>query len=145
MDPTMERATEVHAHEGTARTVREFYAAVGSGDVGTALTLLDPAATLFVPGSHHLAGEYVGHDDIVGFVLRSGVHAQGTEHTEVEDVLVGDHHAAVVGRVRARRADGEELDNRTVHLLGFGPDGRIVDIAFHNRDQVHVDAFWGPA
>jgi hypothetical protein len=58
------------------------------------------------------------------------------------DVMVGEAFVAVLVRVTARRLDGRQLVNDTIHLMRLDDGGLVAEIWFHNRDQMIVDAFW---
>jgi ketosteroid isomerase-like protein len=119
-----------------------FYEAFLSGDLAAATEFLDPAVVLHVPGTHGLAGDFCGLDEVLRFVLASqAVIGPGSESIELLDVLGGAHHAAAYCRVTANRPDHRPLDNFTVHLLRIS-EGRIVELWFHDFDTVTVDAFW---
>ena len=122
--------------------VAGFYRAIANDDVDAALAALSPEVVLHVPGSHPLAGDHRGTDGLLGFVLGCREVASNGERTEVLDLLGGSDHVAALCRVTAERADGVELDNRTVHMLHTDADGLIDEIWFHNWDQPAVDKFW---
>jgi ketosteroid isomerase-like protein len=125
-----------------AQVAAAFYEAFLGGDLAAAAEFLHPAVVLHVPGTHPLAGEFRGLDEVLGFVLASQeIIGPGTETIELLDVLGGTHHAAAYCRVTANRPDHRPLDNLTVHLLRIG-DGRVVELWFHDYDGVSVDAFW---
>jgi uncharacterized protein len=126
-----------------ADTMTAAYRTPGTIDFGRLVPLLHTDVVLHVPGSHDLAGSYAGLDAIAGFIVASGAVTVGGEHVEYVDTLAGEHHVAVLVRVTGERADGRRLDNTTMHLAQIDTDGMVTDIRFHNRDQAHVDAFWG--
>lgn len=138
--PTDAAAT---AATDTTTNIRRFYEAVRALDAEAAQATLDPDVVLHVPGTHPLAGDHVGLDGIVQFVVDSRAATVDGEDVEVVDVLCGAEYAAALCRVRGERHDGARLDNHTVHLVRTGTDGRIAEVWLHNRDQDHVDAFWG--
>ncbi len=119
----------------TLDVARRLYAA--AADHTDPTDLLAEDVVLHDPGSHPNGGDHRGRDSVLRFLATSA--AVGT-HTEVLDVMGGDHYATAYLRVRAER-DGARLDNPTVHLLRI-EDGRVAEVWFHNRDQAHVDAFW---
>lgn len=127
----------------TSQTIDRLYAAIAERDVAGIARTLTPDAVLHVPGRHPLAGRYTGPAEILGFLAGTGAAAGDGETVEVLDVLVGHEHAAAYVRSRARRGDAE-LDNLTLHLMRTTA-GAVAEIWFHNRDQEHVDAFWGGA
>lgn len=120
-----------------------FYQAYLADDVATASVHLAADAVLHVPGTNPVAGDHVGLDGILGFVLRSqAITADGTLTTEVVDLAGGATHATVICEVTGSRPGRATMHNRTVHVLRVA-DGLIAEIWFHNWDQPGVDAFWG--
>ena len=105
------------------------------------MALLAVDATLHVPGAQPLAGDHVGLEAILNFMVATTATTDGGERIELIDALVGDDHAAAYVRVMADRAGRASLDNFTVHLMRT-INGLITDIWFHNRDHAAVDAFW---
>jgi uncharacterized protein len=123
-----------------AEIVLQLRAALESGDLATARTLLHDDVELHVPGSHPTAGEYRGLQGILDFSEASA--ATGARTTrDVVDVLEGRDHVAVYCHVRGTRPDRAVLENPTLHLYRIS-DGRVAEVWFHNRDQAAVDAFW---
>lgn len=122
-------------------TVVGLYTALAAGDLDAAGRHLAPDVVLHVPGRQPLAGDHVGRQAVVDFVVASSATAGRSEEIELLDVLAGEAHVAACCRVTGRRDGRVALDNRTVHL--FRLDGGVIaEIWFHNWDQVAVDAFW---
>lgn len=124
-----------------ARIVRDAYQAIARNDVDTLQHLLADDVVLHVPGTHPLAGDHHGHDGFFHFILESRALTQDGEQIEVIDLLDGTDHAAAYCRITARRPDGSELTNTTVHLLRVR-DGLVAEIWFHNWDDLAVNDFW---
>lgn len=117
-----------------------LYDAMAAGDLVAAAALLDPEVALHVPGTHALAGVHHGLDEVLAWALATRETSDEGEALEVVDVLRGSTEVVVHCRVTATRG-ARVLDNSTLHLLRFRA-GRIVDVRFHNADDVAVDAFW---
>jgi ketosteroid isomerase-like protein len=95
-----------------------------------------------VPGSNPVAGDHVGLDAILEFVLTTqSILGTGSEGLRLVDLTAGATHATAICEVTGQRAGRPVMHNRTVHILRID-DGRIAEIWFHNFDQTTVDAFW---
>ena len=124
-----------------ADLVLALYGAVLAGDAERAADLVTDDVRLHVPGSHRLAGDHVGLPAILDFLAQSRATTDDGEHIDVRDVLVGHDHVALYCHVTATRSGRPPLDNLTVHLARV-TDGRVSELALHNRDDAPVDAFW---
>ncbi len=134
--------TPTTTHERTpVATAAALYDAFAAQDLERFTGLLAPDAVIHVPGAHPLAGDHVGRDAVIGFVIDTSVRADRTESIEVLDLLGGDTHAAAYCHVTGVRDGRVDLDNTTVHVLRVA-DGLVREIWFHNWDQARVDEFW---
>lgn len=127
----------------SADAVERFYWALEQDDVAGALSVLHPDVVLHVPGTHPLTGDHHGPQGVLEFVVASRGMSVDGERVELVDLLSGSSHLAALCRITADRPDGRTLENHTIHLMRTAVDGRILEIWFHNRDQVDVDTFWG--
>ncbi len=133
----------MNKHDPSSALARHLYSAIERSDIEAALPLLSPDVRLVVPGTHSLAGEHVGPAAVLTFIAASRALTDDGEHIEVRDVLEGAQHVAVYCRVTARRGSAS-LDNSTIHLLRIEA-GRVVEIRFHNFDDLAVNEFWSAA
>lgn len=117
-----------------------LYDALADGDLAAAVDLLDPDVVLHIPGTHAQAGVHRGLDAVIAVTAAITAATDDGEAFEVRDVLEGERHVAVLGRVTATRL-GRRLDNSTIHLLRLRA-GRVAEIHLHNFDGLAVDAFW---
>jgi ketosteroid isomerase-like protein len=127
--------------EEPVAVVLDLFHAVLHGDVDGVRRHVTDDVVLRVPGTHPLAGDHVGAGALVAFVERSRALTDDGEHIDVLDVLAGREHVALYCNVTATRSGREPLQNRTVHVARL-TDGRVAEIALHNRDDRPVDAFW---
>jgi hypothetical protein len=61
-----------------ARVVRDFYDALGRGDLEAAGTFLTDDSALRVPGRSTDTGDCAGREAVVGFVVKAATLSQGT-------------------------------------------------------------------
>jgi uncharacterized protein len=98
-----------HPH---AALVRKGYDAFSRGDMETMSALIAGDATQHVPGSHSLAGDYKGLDNILAYYQKLGAETAGSFRVELERLFVdGRGHVVSVHRGTAERA-GKRLDAR---------------------------------
>lgn len=129
--------------EHNAQVVRDFYAALAVGDIGTAAAMIADDAVLHVPGRSPNTGDYAGREAILGFVAHAHELTGGTLRLTLHRVLADDEVAVALTTYTASRPDGRaSLENNLAHVIRMR-DGRIAESWFHTRDQYAVDAFWG--
>lgn len=123
-----------------AELLRTLFDAFERRDLAAIEAALADDVQSHTPGSSPLAGTARGRDAVLVQLGRARELSAGTYRIEVEDVLGGDGHAAVVYRGTAERA-GRRLDLRHLALYAVR-DGRIAEIWFTPLDQATFDEFW---
>jgi ketosteroid isomerase-like protein len=137
-DPGDEPATE---HDN-ARRIRALFAAFHQGDLGVIEATIGEDAVWHFPGRRgKLAGDHVGRDAILRFLLSVPELTGGTFHLELIDVVANESNAVVLFRGSGRREDGRVLDNPTcLHVRMH--EGHAVELWEFVWDLDHVEAFW---
>ncbi|MFI6508726.1 nuclear transport factor 2 family protein [Streptosporangium sp. NPDC050855] len=126
-----------------ARVVRDFYAALGRGDLEAARGALTPDSVLHVPGRSANTGDYEGRDAVIGFVADASAATGGTLTLTVHRVLADDEQAVALATYTATRPGVDvPLENNLAHVMTMR-DGLIAESWLHSRDQYEVDEFWG--
>jgi ketosteroid isomerase-like protein len=123
-----------------AQLLERFFDAFATGRFDVIEASLADDVRSHTPGHSRLAGTREGRDAVLAHLGRSRELSDGTYRIEIEDLLGGEHHAAVVYRGTASRL-GRELDLRHVALYAI-EDGRVTEIWFTPLDQDVFDAFW---
>lgn len=125
---------------------RKAYAAFGDGDIETVLSLIAPDCVWHVGGRSRLAGDYVGHDQIVGYFGTLMELSEGTFKVTLEDVAESPTTGVVtvVVTVSATR-QGTTLDTRMVELTRPNDAGQVAECWWFAEDAYALDEFWGPA
>jgi ketosteroid isomerase-like protein len=123
-----------------ADLIRRLFVAFGARDFDAINHALAEDVRSHTPGASRLGGTVAGRDAVVAHLGRAGELSGGTYRIEVEDVLGGDDHAAVVYRGRATRGD-RTLDLRHVALYRI-ERGQVSEIWFTPLDQAAFDRFW---
>ena len=125
-----------HPHATLARSAWE---AAATGDTLALRRLCTPDLVWHASGRGPRSGIHRGLDDVFGYLAAIGDAAERFD-SQLERILVGDDHVAVLFHVDGKRA-GRSLD--TDFILIFRVAGeRIAEIWAVPRDQYAVDEFW---
>ena len=136
----MWEALAVSEHPSAAR-IRELFAAFEKGDLATITAVIPEDAVWHFPGRRgKLAGDHVGREAILRFLLQVPALTGGTFHLALEHVVADDTRAAVFFHGSGER-NGKRLDNPTVLRIHLR-DGRAQEIWEYVWDLDHVEAFW---
>lgn len=119
---------------------QSLIAAVQSGDLDRARSLIQPTFEWQAMGRGPFAGRYVGAEGLAELLGKVHEASGGTFHLDTETTVGDDDTAAIVGRVTATR-DGRALDARNVFLLQC-EGGKIARGWTVPMDQYAFDEFW---
>jgi ketosteroid isomerase-like protein len=86
-----------------ADLIRRGYDAFGQGDIAAVLRMLDPQVVWHVPGRSPLSGDYKGHDDVVGFFVRTMELSGRTFKIDIDALLAEGERVVVLCTVSAER------------------------------------------
>ena len=120
--------------------MRKGYEAFGTGDMDTIRELFADDIVWHVGGRSHLAGNYKGKDEVLGFLAKTMELSGGTFRLEVHDILAGDEHAAGLTTVTAER-EGKKLNSNGVQVVHIR-NGKLSESWLHPEDQYANDEFW---
>jgi len=118
----------------------QAYTAFAVGDIATVLTILSDDITWHVPGRGPLAGDYRGHDDVVGFFGKGMDLSGGTLRVEVDEIISDGDRVVALTTVSAERA-GRRWSSPEVHVWRVR-DGKAVEFREYQGDQQAEDEFW---
>jgi len=125
-----------------ADRIRRMFAAFRNADVATIREMIPEGAVWHFPGSRSkLAGDHVGRDAILAFLLKVQALTAGSFHLDLIDVLANEEHAVAFFRGHGER-DGKTLDNPTCLRLRLNEAGQVVEVWEFVWDLYHVDDFW---
>lgn len=120
----------------SADVVRRYCDAWLAGDTGAVVAMYHPDLTLTWPGTHPLAGDYVGLDaSLTALIALQDI--TGRRPIAVVDILVGSH--SVMAVVVERWNDGNASLECTRVLDYTVADGRLRSCRVYEQDQVSVD------
>ena len=123
-----------------AELIRRAYDAFADGDLTTVLKILDQDITWHIPGRGPLAGDYKGHDEVMGFVTKTMELSAGTFTIDIDDILVDGDHVVVLCTVAAER-HGQCWSSPEVHVWRV-INNSAVDFREFQGDQETEDEFW---
>ena len=117
--------------------LKRGYEAFGTGDLDTVFSVFADDITWHVGGSSPLAGDYKGHDQVMGFFSGLMEMSGGTFSQNVHDILANDSHGAVMVTFHVERG-GRSLDGREVHIWHLA-NGKATKFWGLPEDQAALD------
>jgi ketosteroid isomerase-like protein len=124
-----------------ADLIRSGYDAFVKGDIPAVLEVFSSDIRWRISGRSGLAGEYRGHDAVLGFFGQLMERSGGSFHLELVDVLASEDHVVALTRETGDRAGRPSLDVAGVHIWRV-VDGKAVEFSGIADDQYAEDAFW---
>jgi ketosteroid isomerase-like protein len=125
-----------HPHASLARTA---WQAAAAGDSETLLRVCSKDLVWHASGRGPRSGTHRGLETVFAYLAAIGDAAERFD-SELERILVGDDHVAVLFHVVGKRR-GRSLDTGFI-LIFRVEDERIAEVWAVPRDQYAVDEFW---
>lgn len=120
--------------------LRGGYEAFAAGDIEKVLDIFADDIGWHVPGESQLAGDYHGHQEVIGFFGKLIELTGGTFHLDVHDILANDTHGAVLVTAYGERP-GKTLEAREVHVWHLA-DGKATEFWSPSVEQSEIDFFF---
>lgn len=123
---------------------KKAYAAFGGGDIATLTELIAPDCIWHVSGRSQLTGDYVGHEQILGYFGKLYELTEGTFTATLDDV--GETEAGLVTcmvTLNGRR-EGRTLTTRMVEIGRVNDAGQLAECWWYAEDAYTADEFFGP-
>ena len=120
--------------------IRGGYEAFATGNVPDVLSRFADDIVWHVPGRSPLAGDYRGHDEVMGFFGKLMELSNGTFRLEVHDVLATDDHAVALVKATAER-NGETKSFDAAHVWHV-KDGKSTEFWGLSTTPFEDDEFW---
>lgn len=133
--------TQSDTAQSNAELLRTGYEAFAAGDVPAVLAIFAADITFQIPGRNPVAGDYTGHDEVVGFFQKLGEGSDGTFTITVQDILDNGDETVVALVTHLAQRDDAELDLPAVHVWQV-QDGKCTSHVSYVRDVHAWDAFW---
>jgi ketosteroid isomerase-like protein len=124
---------------------KRAYAAFGAGDIATLTELIAPDCTWHVGGRSQLTGDYVGHEQILGYFAKLYELTDGTFNVALDDI--GETESGLVTCVVTLngRREGKTLTTRMIEIGMTNYSGQLAECWWFAEDAYAADAFFGPA
>lgn len=128
-----------------ARLVEAFYQAqrrfyAGGDDTAAMRGLLADDIAWHVPGRSAIAGDYHGHDEVLGYFAARRARAKATFRVQPRGVLADDRRVVRFAGGRVER-DGNVRRWETVGVYRIA-DGKIAECWLLPFDQYEFDEIW---
>jgi ketosteroid isomerase-like protein len=117
--------------------LRRGYEAFGTGDLDTVFGMLAGDMVWHNGGSSQIAGDYRGHEAIMGFFGKLLEVTGGTFRLDIHDVLANDTHGTVLCTAYAER-DGQPMSVREVNIWHLS-DGKATEFWTFAEDSAELD------
>jgi ketosteroid isomerase-like protein len=124
---------------------KRAYAAFAEGDLATLTELIAPDCVWHAGGRSQVAGDYVGHEQILAYFGKLYELTDGTFSATLTDL--GQTEAGLVTSVvtlSARRA-GKTLTTRMIQIGRPNAAGQVAECWWFAEDAYAADEFFGPA
>ena len=125
---------------GFTAVFKRAYDAFGRGDIPTVLGILDKKIRWHVPGQSPLSGDYIGHEQVLGFFQKCMELSGGTLRIELHDIVAGDTSVFVLCTVSATRS-GQHVGFLEVHVWRI-IDGLAAEFREFQGDEATESKFW---
>jgi uncharacterized protein len=135
-------SSQTTVRRSAGEIIGAVYAAFGEGDIPAVLTLFHDDIAWHVSGRSPLAGDHIGHDDVLGFFGELVDRSNGTFDIEMHDLLDNGRDTVVVLTTeRAQRDPDTRLEAQVVHVWRV-EDGKATSFQAYVYDEYSVDEFW---
>src|SRR3954447_12526221 len=102
--------------QSNAELLRAGYESFAAGDVPAVLDIFAEDIAWRVAGRSPIAGDYRGHDEVVGFFQKLGEGSNGTFTVRVEDILDNGDETVVALVTHLAQRDEFDLELPAVHV-----------------------------
>jgi uncharacterized protein len=113
--------------EQNLETVRQGYAAFGSGDMATLMALYSDDAVHLVPGSSQISGAHKGKESILGLYGMLFELSGGTLQIGLDNVLSDGADRVLAIHTASMEKGGEKVTQTEALLFSFA-DGKVAEI-----------------
>ena len=125
---------------------RKAYKAFGEGDLATLTSLIAPDCVWHIGGRSILTGDYVGHDQILGYFGKLHELTGGTFSVRLDDLAELSATGQIVCLVTVRGTrNGITMESKMIELSRVDAQGRVQETWWYPEDAYAGDEFFGPA
>ena len=126
--------------EANKRLIENLYEAFARGDIPAVFQAFDEKIFWHVPGRGPIAGDYKGHEEVLGFFRQFMGLSNGTFRIRIDDVFANDHRVLVLVTESAER-NGRRWSSPQVHAWTI-QNGKATVFWQFQGDQQTEDEFW---
>jgi ketosteroid isomerase-like protein len=127
--------------QSDAETLQAGYDAFARGDVPAVLAVFAEDIAFHVPGDNLVAGDYNGHQEVVGFFEKLGELSAGTFGVSVQEIFDNATGTVVALCTLEAEREGQQTSFDTVQVWRF-VDGKATSFREFNDEQAALDDFW---
>ena len=122
---------------------KKAYAAFGRGDVASLTELIAAECIWHVAGRSELAGDYVGHEQILGYFGKLSELTDGTFSAHLDDI--GETQTGLVTCVVTLTGirQGKTMKTRSIQLGRSNSAGQVEECWWFAEDAYAADEFFG--
>ncbi len=112
--------------ETNKQIVRDYFQALGAGDLGKALGLTSDAFTFTLEGTTTYSGVYSGHEEVQGFFanIAGAIDFESGVDVEIQEMIAEGDKVVVRSAGHMTNRDGKPYNNRYCHVFTVR-DGKI--------------------
>jgi ketosteroid isomerase-like protein len=127
--------------QSNAELLRVGYENFIAGDVPAVLAIFAENITWRIAGRNPVAGDYTGHDEVLGFFQKLVEGSNGTFTLTVQDIIDNGDDTVVVLVTHLAQRDDIELETPAVHVWQVR-DSKCTSHMSYVYDVHAWDAFW---
>jgi ketosteroid isomerase-like protein len=127
-----------HPNAGLMRNYLDTFA---EGDVDGLMEYFSPDVLWHVAGSHPLAGDYRGKDELRSYFTKVREETAGSLKLDPGSIMASDDHIAMFLRVTGERA-GKRVDVEMAQAFTVNGNGKLAEFWSMADDQDALDEFW---
>jgi ketosteroid isomerase-like protein len=111
------------------------------GDLDGLMDFFAPDVVWHVAGSHPLAGDYRGQQELLGYFRQARDETAGSLKLDPGSIMASDDHIAMFLRVTGERA-GKRVDVEMAQAFTVDSNGKLAEFWSMADDQDALDEFW---
>ena len=133
--------TQSDTAQSNAELLRVGYEDFAAGDVPAVLAIFAEDITWRIAGRNPVAGDYTGHDEVLGFLQKLGEGSNGTFTVTVQDIIDNGDETVVALVTHLAQRDDIQLQTPAVHVWQV-QDGKCTSHVSYVYDVHAWDVFW---
>jgi ketosteroid isomerase-like protein len=121
--------------------MRRYLDTFAEGDLDALMDYFAPGVLWHVAGSHRLAGDYRGKDELRSYFDMAREETAGSLKLDPGSIMASDDHIAMFLRVTGERG-GRRVDVEMAQAFTVDGDGKLAEFWSMADDQDALDEFW---